>query len=208
MPVKIKIRQANTFDFVKILRLLTEAKDPPGTRIGRLDALSTSQFILAMIQGGYVAVADLGGNIVGAMALSAFRPPWSKDTVLQLENFYVQPAHRQGGVPRALMSNVLKEARRANVELRLHLCERDIAMIGGETLKTSGLRDAGRVFQLGRQDEQPELHDTGGAPERDDVDSELADKPAQPVPTRPVPELEPDGDGPPDSVEPPEGFGD
>lgn len=180
MPMKIKIRPATVYDYVKIMRLLIDVKDPPGIRVGRLNADKTFQFILAVIQGGYVAVADLGGNIVGVMALSAFRPPWSNDVVLSLENFYVQPAHRQGGVPRALLSNVLREARRANVELKLHLCDRDIEMIGAATLETSGLKPAGRVFLLGRQ-EDAAIHGTGGATQRNDVGGELADDESEPV---------------------------
>jgi GNAT superfamily N-acetyltransferase len=206
---KIVIRQANVLDYVKVIRLITEAKDPPGVRVGRLNGPKIQQFILTSIQFGYMAVADLGGNIVAVMGCSAWTPPWSNDTVLNLEFCYVQPAHRAGGVPRMLLANVLREARRANVELRLLLADRDVKMIGEQTIRTSGLRDAARMYILGRQDENAGLPSAGSAAKRNDVDLEPADDGSDPVPARSVREDEPEPDGSDDLPvpEPPEDWG-
>jgi GNAT superfamily N-acetyltransferase len=205
MP-KIVIRQANVLDYVKILRLIVEAKDPPGIRAGALDPTKLQQFLLTITQPtanyGYTAVADLGGNIVGVMGCSAWLPPWSRAQVLNLEFFYVQPMHRKGGVPRALLVNVQREARRAGVELRLQLSARDVESIGEPTLKTSGFRDAGRVFLMGGKDAG--LPDTGSTPKRDNVDVELSDDEPEFLPPRPDRDDVPEGDGPPEVVPPEE----
>ena len=206
MP-KIVIRRADALDFVKLLRLLTEAKDPPGIRVGALNPIKISQFLLSTIQGGHVAVADLGGNIVGTMACAAILPPWSDEWVLSSEFVYVQPAHRAGGVPRALMANVLKEARRAKVNLRLHLSERDIAMIGDMTLKTSGMRPAGRVFLLSTENDNAGLPSAGIPEKRDDVGSKLADDGQDAVPPRSAGEDDDIPAGPPEVEEPPADWG-
>ena len=153
MATKIKIRKATALDIVKIFRLMGEAKDSQPIRVGKTDANRAFQFVLAMIQDSYVVVADLGGNLVGVLALSAFRPPWSTDFILNGEAFYIQPSHRQGGVPRALVSAALKEARRVNVDLRLHLSDMLLGMIGADTLIELGMKPTSRVFTVGRQDD-------------------------------------------------------
>lgn len=175
---KIVVRAATSLDIVKIVRLLTDAKDPPDVRLGRTNANKAIQFLLAMIQGSYVAVADLGGNVVGVCALGMTYPPYTSDVVLNVEHFYIQPKYRTTGVPRALLRNALREAAKQDLRVRVHLCDRDVESVGVETLTTLGLRSAGRVF-VTRQDDA-KLPDSGDAAVGDDVGSNVDDDGAQP----------------------------
>ena len=149
---KIVIRKATNEDIVRIFRLFKGAKSPR-IRTGRVDVDRAYQFTLVLIQSGYVAVADLNGNLVGTIGISAFQAPGSKDMVLNSEWLYVQPKYREDGLAQSLISAALRFARKVNTELKLHICEEDYQQFGADIL-TMGLREAGRVFILGRQEDE------------------------------------------------------
>lgn len=148
---KIVIRKATNEDIVRIFRLFKGAKSPR-IRTGRVDADRAYQFTLVLIQSGYVAVADLNGNLVGTIGLSAFQAPGSKDMVLNSEWLYVQPKYREDGLAQSLISAALRFARKVNTELKLHICEEDYQQFGAD-ISAMGMREAGRVFILGRQED-------------------------------------------------------
>lgn len=180
---KLIVRASTNLDVVKIYRLLMEATDPPDIRIGRTNANKAIQFILNTMQSGYVAVADLEGNVVGVCSLCVLRPPWTDDVVLNLEHFYTQPKYRSTGVPAALLRNALREAAKHDLRVRLHLGDRDVNDVGVETLASLGLRPAGQVFMT-RQDDV-ELHDSWAPAVGDDVGGSVDDDGAQPDAARP-----------------------
>jgi ribosomal protein S18 acetylase RimI-like enzyme len=197
---KITVRQATSLDIVKIFRLLAEAQDPPNIRLGRVNANKAFQFVLAMIQGCYVAVADLGGNVVGVCALGYLHPPYTDDVLLNLEQFYVQPKYRPTGVPRALMRNALREAGKHDLRVRVHLCGRDVDNVGVEALEALGLRPAGQVF-ISRQDDA-QLHDSGTPAVGDDVGGDVDNDSPQPDDARSSEPSDDQADGPDGSDEP------
>lgn len=190
---KIVIRRAVSDDIVRIKRLLQENKTPL-IRVGRTDENKAYQFALALIQMGYVAVADLNGNIVGTIGCAAFPAPASNDIVLNGEWLYVQPKYRSDGLATALIRAALRYARKMNAELALRISIQDHEDFGKE-LHAFGMKEAGRTLILGRNADgsiTPEPTapvDQGPPPAQSAAPSKPARKAGKP-PAEPKPPIE------------------
>ena len=65
---------------------------------------------------GVLLVARDAGSTVG-VALAVYQPSAELGRVLQVNDFYVEPAHRRKGVGRALASRLLEEAAAMQIDL-------------------------------------------------------------------------------------------
>jgi hypothetical protein len=99
----IKIRPAKPLDASNLARLLTEAHGDAGA-YPPVDPLLGLNWITRTLNEGYVLVADVSGRLVGTLALTDYRFPWSPHKYMYLEWLFVQKKFRKGGAFEALMS--------------------------------------------------------------------------------------------------------
>lgn len=98
---KIKIRQAGPFDVSNLMRLLDQSikdnayPDP--------DYHMALNWITSIINEGYVLVAEKSGRLIGTVAVTNFKFPWSQRWFLYVDWLYVSRAFREGGVFDAMM---------------------------------------------------------------------------------------------------------
>ena len=103
---KIKVRKGEPKDVVNICKLLTAEWHRQTIEYAPVDDLRSYKWILAIIEDGFLAVADLNGRIVGAACASPFRPPWSRQWMLDMEFMYVLSNFRSSGVTDELLRAV------------------------------------------------------------------------------------------------------
>lgn len=103
---KIQVRRAYPKDIVNICKLLTTGWKEQTVEYAPIDDLRGYQWILGILEEGFVAVADLNGRIVGAACASPFRPPWSQQWMLDMEFLYILPTFRVADVADQLLKAV------------------------------------------------------------------------------------------------------
>lgn len=100
----IKIRPAKPLDTSNIARLLIEAHGEAGTgAYPPVDHTIGIQWITRTLSDGYVLVADVSGRLVGSLALTDYRFPWSPKWFMYMEWLYVQKKFRNAGAFDALI---------------------------------------------------------------------------------------------------------
>lgn len=102
----IQVRKALPKDIVNICKLLTGGWKEQTTEYAPIDDLRGYQWMLGILEDGFVAVADLNGRIVGAACASPFLPPWSTQWLLDMEFLYIMPKFRGDDVARELIRAV------------------------------------------------------------------------------------------------------
>ena len=103
---KIQVRRAGPKDIVNICKLLTGGWKEQTVEYAPIDDLRGYQWMLGILENGFVAVADLNGRIVGAACASPFLPPWSTQWMLDMAFLYIMPQFRGGDVARGLITAV------------------------------------------------------------------------------------------------------
>lgn len=149
MAPKIVLRKAESRDVVNLVKFLRHANTvSPAYDEGRMNENRAYQFILTLIQNGYVIVADLSGNLVGTIGCALYQRPWSAQGCLSLasEWFFIQPHLKDSGLGGALLSKALKFAVDKKADFDILLCNPDLDALSLEFLKRCGLRSAGQLF--------------------------------------------------------------
>jgi predicted N-acetyltransferase YhbS len=103
---KIVIRKAKPLDAVKIVRLLLPAYEEMGGYYPEPNELLTLNWITGLLNEGHVIVAEKEGRVIGSVALSNYRFPWSEKYYLYVDWLFVSRAFRAEGVFEALMQVV------------------------------------------------------------------------------------------------------
>jgi N-acetylglutamate synthase-like GNAT family acetyltransferase len=141
---KIQVRKATVLDAVNIYRLLAEGKKSSAIP-GEMDPAKSINFILDLMQRGYVLVAELSGRIIASMGFSVFKPPHTDEFICDGEWYYVQPNFRDTGVGQALLQRLLKQMA-DKVDIRMALCERDVTEFKEEFLAKLGFDPTARQY--------------------------------------------------------------
>lgn len=102
----IQVRHADPKDIVNIVKLLTTGWKEQTVEYAPIDDLRAYQWVLRILENGFVAVADLNGRIVGASCATPFLPSWSLRWMLDMEFLYIMPAFRGGDVSKELIRAV------------------------------------------------------------------------------------------------------
>jgi hypothetical protein len=100
---EISIRRVRPYDVSNIYRLLEEAHVQT-PEYPAADGFISLSWIASTLAEGYVIVADISGRLVGTLALTNYRPPWTTQWYMYLEWLYVQKKFRSYGVFDALMA--------------------------------------------------------------------------------------------------------
>ena len=185
MAPKIVLRKAENRDVVNLVKFLRHANTVfPAYDEARMSENGAYQFILTLVQKGYVIVADLSGNLVGTIGCAIYQRPWSAPKCLTVasEWFFIQPHLKDSGLAGALLSKALKRAVELNADFDILFCDPDLDALSVEFLAKLRLRPAGRLFtnrmnrgHLKQPNNRPPIGGDGGPiDEHGVVDSEPA----------------------------------
>jgi predicted N-acetyltransferase YhbS len=105
-PGKILIRKAKPLDAVKIVRLLWQAYEEDGNLYPEPTEVLALNWVVGMLNEGHVIVAEKEGRLVGSVAVSNYRFPWSEKWYLYVDWLFVSKGFREGGVFEGLMKSV------------------------------------------------------------------------------------------------------
>lgn len=100
----IQVRKAEPKDIVNISKLLINGWNEQTVEYAPINDVRGYAWILGILDEGFIAVADLNGRIVGAVAASPYRPPWSLKWLVDVEFLYILPQFRQADIARLLIS--------------------------------------------------------------------------------------------------------
>ena len=120
MAKRIKIRRATAYDVVDLTRLLERGVEEQQENIWypslSVDPMKRVSHVLAMIDKGYVVVADMlvvvgdqatgQRGLVGAIGLAITQDQWSDDWMLASEWTYILPEYRDGKMYDNMMTMV------------------------------------------------------------------------------------------------------
>lgn len=109
----LNIRRATAFDVVNLAKMLIRGRNEQAETIwyptvpeAHRGEMMTTQYCLTLIDKAVVYVADLNGRLLGAIACSVDRFPWTDDWMLTNEWFYVMPQFRDSDIAKALLHAV------------------------------------------------------------------------------------------------------
>ncbi len=101
---QIKIRQAQPLDVSNIVRLLEHAITDDEGAYPEPDYYMAINWVTSILIDGYVIVAEKSGRLIGSVAVTNYKFPWSQRWFLYVDWLFVSRSFRQGGVFEALMS--------------------------------------------------------------------------------------------------------
>lgn len=160
---KISIRPAVPKDNVSIFKLLMKGWNEQVVEYAPVDDLRGYLWILRIIEEGFLAVAELNGRIVGAACASPFRPPWSRDWMLDMEFLYILPNFRADGLARELVRAVENWADKVNLPIIFGLQTGEKVDSKDRLMKIAGFQYVGGNFlrpASGQIEEQADDRDT------------------------------------------------
>ena len=134
---EIRVRAATLADTVNVTKFCLKA-DAWGGRSGRTDEKRVYQFVFGLISMGLVAIADLSGNVVGAIGVLAIQPSHTEEWSVYVDWLKVQGHLKDSGVAQSLLRFALRFAQKRNSNLLLNLSETDLEQIGVEHLRSVG----------------------------------------------------------------------
>lgn len=103
MTNQIKIRQAEPLDVSNLTRLLLQAHHDQENLYPDPDEYMALNWVTTVISEGYVLVAEKAGRLIGTVAVTNYRFPWSRTWYLYVDWIYVSKSFREGGVFDALL---------------------------------------------------------------------------------------------------------
>lgn len=163
----VKIRPARPLDTSNITRLLIEAHDE-GSAYPPVDQTIGVQWVTQTLAEGFVIVADVSGRLVGTLALTNYRFPWSPKWYMYLEWLYVQKKFRKGGAFEALIEATHAHADQHNAPIiaGVSAADRDV-FLKDKAFKQKGYQYLGGTFirseQDGRQQQEEDHSDLHAA---------------------------------------------
>jgi GNAT superfamily N-acetyltransferase len=102
-PAQIKIRQAQPLDVSNLVRLLDQSITDDGNGYPPPDYYMAINWVTSILNEGYVVVAEKSGRLIGTIAVTNFRFPWSPRWFLYVDWMFVSRNFREGGVFAGLM---------------------------------------------------------------------------------------------------------
>lgn len=142
----IKIRQADAYDAVNLLRLAEAGIKENVVNYPDFDPTVALGWASAVIAQGAVFVADLDGRIVGSLGLELNSYPWSRAQHLQTAWFYVIPNFRQHGTAENLMRAAEAFVDKHGVRLHIELAGGVDADLKDRWMTKRGYQYAGGCF--------------------------------------------------------------
>jgi GNAT superfamily N-acetyltransferase len=143
---KIQVRRAEPKDVVNICKLLKNGWNEQTVEYAPIDDMRGYRWILAIIEEGFVVVADLNGRIVGAACGSPYVPAWSKQWLLDMEFIYVLPSFRDADVTKMLMGAVVAEADRVKLPMTFGIQTGDKPLVKDRLMRIAGWTYVGGNF--------------------------------------------------------------
>lgn len=143
---KIRVRHAEPKDCVNIVKLLQQGWNEQTVEYAPVDDLRGYKWILSILEEGMIAVADLNGRIVGAACASPYRPPWSREWMLDMEFLYILPTFRGDGVAEGLLDAIQKFADRFNLSVTFGIHTGDRPLVKDRLMKAAGWTYVGGNF--------------------------------------------------------------
>lgn len=121
MAREITITDATGYDATRIARLLNEWFTVSAIEWPKPSSTQLVGWVLNVIDGGYVVIAEADGRLYGVGGIEPFYMPWNRDELVMKDSFfYVQPAHRKRGVADGLLT-----------ALKLYCVKRELPLIMG-----------------------------------------------------------------------------
>lgn len=97
MPQQITIREGKPYDVSNICRLLEQAYD--GDNLYPVpDPYLVISWVTNILNEGYVVVAEKSGRLIGTVAVTPYKFPWSRKWYLYVDWLFVSKGFREGGV--------------------------------------------------------------------------------------------------------------
>lgn len=115
MTSETEIRPATPADLDTVTDLIAAQLAEHDIPLARADLAFAVEGILRMADRGFVLLAERGGETAGVACVSFTWTVERGGAVAWLDELYVVPAHRNGGVGGALLSRVLEQARAEGV---------------------------------------------------------------------------------------------
>lgn len=103
---KIIVKQAKPLDAVKIARLLYQAYDEQEGMYPEPNELMVLNWVTGLLNEGYVLIAEKENRVIGSVAVSNYRFPWSEKWYIYVDWLFISRSFREGGVFDALMKAV------------------------------------------------------------------------------------------------------
>jgi GNAT superfamily N-acetyltransferase len=101
-------RAADTADILRLVRALAAYEREPDAVQATEDSLGSALFAERPLV--HACVAEVDGRVVGAAVWFLSFSTWTGRPSLYLEDIFVEPEHRSGGLGRALMSRLARRA--------------------------------------------------------------------------------------------------
>ena len=164
---QIKIRRAHPLDVSNLTRLLDQAVQEDEGAYPEPDYYMAINWITGILSEGYVVVAEKSGRLIGSIAVTNYRFPWSPRWYLYVDWLFVSRSYRAGGVFDALMK-----------ALHAYADDKGAPVFGGissgrdATLKDRLMRMSGYHYLGGQFIREPEIDD-GQRQEEDEVLPEI-----------------------------------
>ncbi len=102
----VTIKQAKPYDVSNICRLLEQAVHDNEGLYPEPDQHMAIQWVTSILNEGYVVVAEKSGRLVGSVAVTNYRFPWSLKWYLYVDWMFVSRKFREGGVFDGLMTAI------------------------------------------------------------------------------------------------------
>lgn len=170
MSKTIKVRLAGPRDVVNIGKLMEQGASEVTAQHVPVDNVRMYQWVLATIETGIIAVAELSGRLVGIVGAGPFRPVYSNEWMLDIETFYVVPKFRKHGIEKSLLEAIEGWADEKKVPLIMTLYTTSRTEAKERMISMRGYTYVGGTFIRFRDDgEEKERNDDDG-----NEDSELA----------------------------------
>ena len=101
---ELRIRPAAPLDAANIVRLLKQCwEETRAAQFARVNDQKAIQYVVETMAVSFVAVAEISGRIVGVIALTPYKEPWSDDVAMAEEWYYVVPSFRSRGAAALLL---------------------------------------------------------------------------------------------------------
>ena len=158
----IRVRRAVPKDVVNIAKLLNSGWKEQIVEYAPIDDLRGFRWLLAIIEEGFLAVADLNGRIVGATCASPFKPPWSHRWMLDMEFLYIMPTFRQAGVADGLINAVQGFADEVKLPMTFAIQTGEKPLVKDRLMKMAGFTYVGGTYLRpydGKQQEDDEAEE-------------------------------------------------
>lgn len=152
------IRRATALDAVAIVKLLlrVSTEHPAGTSVDHQKAV---EHILQMLRVGLILVAEKGNRIVGVLATWYHSEDWGSTKHLDVQHFYVLPAHRKHDTARRLLSALEAIQDEIGCAMFISIAATAKPETKDRLMSTLGYRYIGGMFMRCPDGKQAKAHD-------------------------------------------------